>query len=89
MSGRANVLIRPQQMNLGVGEHDAHFADIFDGEFGFAVRAGDAADGARQMIAFEFFHVGDFEGFEEKVGETNQSQSVGDMAKPNSPSKMS
>jgi len=79
MSRRANVLVRSEQMDLGVGEHDADFAYVFDGEFGFAVGAGDAADGARQMVAFEFFNVGDFEGFEEEVVETNQSQSVGDV----------
>ena len=70
-------------MNLGIGEHDAHFADIFDGEFGFAVWAGDAADSAWQVIAFEFFDVGDFKGFEEKVVESDQSQSVGHIETQN------
>ena len=77
MSGGANVLVGAQQMDLGVGQDDADFADVLDGEFGFAVRAGDSADGAREMIAFEFFHVRHFERLEEKVVETHQSQRVG------------
>jgi len=79
MSGGSNVLIRSQKVNLRVGQDDAHFANVFDGEFSFAVRAGDSSDGARKVVAFQFFHVGDFEGFEKEIVETHQSQSVGDV----------
>ena len=58
-------------MNLGVGEYDAHFAHVFDGELGFAVGSGDAADGARKMVALEFFHVRHFERLEEQIVETH------------------
>lgn len=79
MSGGANVLVGSQQMDLGVGEDDADFADVLDGEFCFAVGSGDAADGAGKVVAFQRLDVRHFEGFEEKVVETNQSQSVGNV----------
>lgn len=66
-------------MDLRVGQDDANFADVFDGEFGFAVGAGDPADGAGEMIAFEFFHVGYFKRLEEEIVEAHQSQGVGDV----------
>ena len=51
-------------MDLRVGEDDSDFADVFDGDFGFAVRSGDSPDGARKMIALQLFHVRYFEGLE-------------------------
>jgi hypothetical protein len=42
-----DVLVAAQNVNPGVGEHDARSGGVFNGVPGFTILAGDAADGPR------------------------------------------
>ncbi len=59
-------------MDLRLGKHDACACGVFNGEFGFAVLAGDTANGAAQVVSVQGLHVFNFKSLQEKVVESQQ-----------------
>jgi len=52
ISGHFDVLKRAQNVDFRVGQHNASFGDVFNGEHRPAVFTRQAADCARQVFAF-------------------------------------
>ena len=51
--GHTYVLVRAEDMNLGVGQHNACAARIFDSKASTTVFSGDTADRATKMVAMQ------------------------------------
>lgn len=66
-------------MDLGIGEHDPGTGGILDGELSLAVLAGDAADGAGEVVAGEGLDVLDLEGLDVEVVEAEEGDGVVDV----------
>lgn len=61
LSRNARVLEAAQDVDLGVGQHNARARGILDSVFSLAVLAGDTTDGTGQVVAVEGLDVLDFE----------------------------
>lgn len=58
----AGVLKATEDVNFGVGEHDARARGVLDGVFGLAVFSCNTADGAGKMITLQGLDILDLEG---------------------------
>lgn len=56
-----DVLEGAHDVDFGVGKYDARAARVLDGEFGFAILAGDATYGAGKMVSMKGFDIFDLE----------------------------
>ena len=79
LPGHVDVLEPAEDVDLGIGQHDAGAARVLDGELGLAVFAGDAADGAAHVLALQGLDVFDLEGLDVEVVEAEEGDGVVDV----------
>ncbi len=60
ISSNFDVVEGPQEMDLCLSQHNARASGVFNSKFGFAILAGNAPDGAAQVVAMQRLHVFNF-----------------------------
>lgn len=65
-----------KKVNFGIRHHDSSSGGVFDGELRFPVFSGDSADRSRQIGTRQTLHIGDVEGVDVKIIDTQEGNGV-------------